>query len=174
MSNFNWSDLTAEFCNAAAAEAQSFERKEFTQDGEFKCTIKSANDQPAKDGSHRVSLLVVADTGESGWWNLNVGHASESVSRIARQQLARILAGAGLVGARGPEPLIGVKLTLKVTMKEWGDRAFPNFSIRSVEKSTAAAPVIAPKAPAPAPKKEVVLPPGFEPADDDDDDEIPF
>lgn len=161
------------FQNEAIAEAEGRSFKNFEEDGEYQVTITNAEQKLTRTGDAQISLRLKATTGESGFWNLLVGHngGASVAARIAQQQLALIVKAAGRP-VRDPSQMNGVSITVYVTMKEGNDGVVrPNF--RCIGKGSQA-PVdarvtkpVTPKVTKPAPVVQE------EPAADIDDD-IPF
>jgi len=72
-----WSAVnSAEFQNNAEAENElnggGF--KNFEEPGEYDLTIKAAEMRKTKAGDPKLTIRVRADSGESGFWDLLVGH----------------------------------------------------------------------------------------------------
>lgn len=162
------------FQNEAIAEVEGRSFKNFEEDGEYEVTITNAEQKLTRAGDPQISLRLKATTGESGFWNLLVGHSggTSTAARIAQQQLALIVKAAGRQ-VRDPSQLNGVSITVYVTIKEGGDGvARPNFRfVGKGSQAPVAAPVarpVAPKVVKPAPAMQE------EPAADIDDDDIPF
>lgn len=161
------------FQQEAVNELNEMSFKNFTQDGEYDVTITGGEQKLTKSGYPQISLRIKADTGESGFWNLLVGHdgGQSTAAKIAQQQLALIVKASGRV-VRDPSQLNGVRLVINVKMKEDnnGDPR-PNFRcIGSAGQTAAPAAPAKPVAPKAAPKP--VQP---EPAvDEEDDSDIPF
>ena len=127
-----WSAVnSAEFQNQAAAEheSQSGGFKKFTENGEYVLTIKNAEMRQTKAGYQKLTLRVQADSGESGFWDLLVGHGEgkSTAAKIAQQSLALILKYSG-AKASGPSALIGLRVKVWVKMEELdGYDASPRF-----------------------------------------------
>lgn len=158
------------FQNEAIAEAEGRSFKNFEEDGEYEVTITNAEQKLTRAGDPQISLRLKATTGESGFWNLLVGHGggTSTAARIAQQQLALIVKASGRP-VRDPSQLNGVSITVYVTMKEGSDGVLrPNF--RCVGKGSQA-PVAAPAA-KPAVQKAAPKPVQVEEVEEDDD--IPF
>ena len=115
---------SAETQNEAAAENESYGGGfiNFTETGEYDLTIKHAEMKPAKAGYPTLSLRVTADSGESGFWTLLVGHGDgkSTAARIAQRNLALILKYAG-AKAFGPEAMIGLRVKAWVKIEEGND-----------------------------------------------------
>lgn len=161
------------FQQEAVNELKETSFKDFTEDGEYDVTITGAEQKLTQSGYPQISLRVKADTGESGFWNLLVGHGDgvSTTAKIAQQQLALIVKASGRV-VRDPSQLNGVRLVVNVKMKEGSDgKVWPNFRcVGSAGQAAAPTAPAKPVAPKVAPKP--VLP---EPAiDEEDDNDIPF
>lgn len=163
------------FQNEAVAEAEGRSFKDFKEDGEYEVTITNAEQKLTRAGDAQISLRLKAATGESGFWNLLVGHSGGTsiAARIAQQQLALIVKAAGRA-VRSPSQLNGVSVTVYVTMKEGSDGVIrPNFRcVGAGSQAPVNALVTKPVTskvtkPAPAVQEEPA-------ADVDDDDDIPF
>lgn len=115
---------SAETQNTAAAENESRggSFKNFTEPGEYNLTIKHAEMKPARAGYPTLSLRVMADSGESGFWTLLVGHGDgkSTAAQIAQRNLALILKYAG-AKAFGPEAMIGLRVKVWVKMEKGSD-----------------------------------------------------
>ena len=115
---------SAETQSAAAAENESRGGGfiNFTEPGEYDLTIKHAEMKSAKAGYQTLSLRVQADSGESGFWTLLVGHGGgrSTAAQIAQRNLALILKYSG-AKAFGPEAMIGLRVKAWVKMEEGGD-----------------------------------------------------
>ena len=117
------------FQNEAIAETEGRSFKNFEEDGEYKVTISNAEQKLTRAGDPQISLRLKATTGESGFWNLLVGHGggASTAARIAQQQLAMIVKAVGRP-VRNPSQLNGASITVYVTMKEGSDGVVrPNF-----------------------------------------------
>lgn len=161
------------FQQEAVNELNEMLFKNFTEDGEYDVTITGAKQELAKLGYPQISLRIKADTGESGFWNLLVGHdgGQSLAAKIAQQQLALIVKAAGRV-VRDPSQLNGVRLVVNVRMKEDSNgEPRPNFRcIGNAGQTAAPATNAKPAAPKVAPK-----PAQHEPeVDEEYDDGIPF
>ena len=160
------------FQQEAINELNEASFKNFTEPGEYDVTITSAEQKLTKSGYPQISLRIKADTGESGFWNLLVGHdGGQSVAaKIAQQQLALIVKASGRV-IRDPSQLNGVRLVVNVKMKEDNNgEPRPNFRCiggagQTEVPGAPAKPVTQRVAPKPAQAAKE-----FDPADDD----IPF
>lgn len=110
---------SAEFQNKAAAQGPatgSFVN--FTQTGEYLLTIRNAEMRQAQAGYQKLTLRVQADSGETGFWDLLVGHGEgrSQTAAIAQQNLALILKYSG-ARATNPQGLIGLRVKVWVKMK---------------------------------------------------------
>lgn len=173
-----WSAVNStEFQNNAAAENESHGGgfKNFEEPGEYDLTIKAAEMKQTMAGDPKLTLRVRADSGESGFWNLLVGHGGgkSQAAKIAQQSLALILKYAGAKAA-APNALIGLRVKAWVKLEEGNDGvdrpAFRPIGVASGVQQTAPVPRPTPAAkPAakPAPQQQQA-------ADDLDDDDIPF
>lgn len=159
------------FQNEAIAEAEGRSFKKFEEDGEYEVTIANAEQKLTRAGDPQISLRLKATTGESGFWNLLVGHGggTSTAARIAQQQLALIVKASGHP-VRDPSQLNGVSITVYVTMKEGSD-GVPRPNFRCVGKGRQT-PVVAPVA-KPTSQKATPKPVQVEEVEEDDDD-IPF
>lgn len=115
---------SAETQNAAAAENESRGGGfiNFTESGEYNLTIKHAEMKSAKAGYPTLNLRVQADSGESGFWVLLVGHGDgkSTAAQIAQRNLALILKYSG-AKAFGPEAMVGLRVKVWVKMEEGSD-----------------------------------------------------
>ena len=173
-----WSVVNnTEFQNEAAAENESHGGgfNNFEEPGEYDLTIKAAEMKQTRAGDPKLTLRVLADSGESGFWDLLVGHGGgvSKAAKIAQQNLAMILKYAGAKAAN-PSALIGLRVKAWVKIEEGNDGierpVFRPIGVASgVEQAAPAsrpAPAAKPAAkPAPQPQPDV---------DDMDDDDIPF
>ena len=172
-----WSVVNStQFQNEASAENElhggGFEN--FTEPGEYDLTIKTAEMKQAKAGYPKLTLRVQADSGESGFWNLLVGHGggTSKAANIAQRNLALILKYAGAKAAN-PSALIGLRVKAWVKLEE-GDDGIERPAFRPIGVATGAQPAPASR-PAPATKPAAKPAPQPLPAEDDmDDDDIPF
>lgn len=108
-----------EFQNKAAAQGPatgSFVN--FTQTGEYLLTIRNAEMRPTQAGYQKLTLRVQADSGETGFWDLLVGHGGgqSQTAEIAQRNLALILKYSG-ARAANPQGLIGLRVKVWVKMK---------------------------------------------------------
>ena len=110
-----------EFQNQAVAENKSGsgEFKKFTRNGEYNLTINRAEIRQTKAGDQKLTLRVQADSGESGFWDLLVGHGGgrSQAAKIAQQSLALILKYSGAKAAN-PNALIGLRVKAWVKIEE--------------------------------------------------------
>lgn len=115
-----WSAVnSAEFQNKAAAQGPatgSFVN--FTQTGEYLLTIRNAAMSQTQAGYQKLTLRVQADSGETGFWDLLVGHGEgrSQTAEIAQRNLALILKYSG-ARATNPQGLIGLRVKVWVKMK---------------------------------------------------------
>lgn len=115
-----WSAVnSAEFQNKAAAQGPatgSFVN--FTQTGEYLLTIRNAEMRQTQAGYQKLTLRVQADSGETGFWDLLVGHGEgrSQTAEIAQRDLALILKYSG-ARATNPQGLIGLRVKVWVKMK---------------------------------------------------------
>lgn len=170
-----WSAVnSAEFQNQAATENKSGsgEFKRFTENGEYNLTIKNAEMRQTKAGDQKLTLRVQSDSGESGFWDLLVGHGGgqSQAAKIAQQSLALILKYSG-ARAANPGALIGLRVKAWVKMEE-RDGYEPSPRFRPIGAADGAQQAARP---APAAKPVNVAKPAPQPAADDiGDDDIPF
>lgn len=173
-----WSVVNnTEFQNEAASEneARGGGFKNFEEPGEYDLTIKSAEMRQTKAGDPKLTIRVQADSGESGFWDLLVGHGGgvSKAAKIAQQTLAVILKHAGAKAAN-PSAMIGLRVKAWVKLEEGNDGIE-----RPVFRPIGVASGVQQAAPAshPAPVKKPVSKPAPQPqsdADNLDDDDIPF
>lgn len=115
-----WSAVNStEFQNKAAAQGPatgSFVN--FTQTGEYLLTIRNAEMRQTQAGYQKLTLRVQADSGETGFWDLLVGHGEgrSQTAEIAQRNLALILKYSG-ARATNPQGLIGLRVKVWVKMK---------------------------------------------------------
>nr|DAR60770.1 MAG TPA: hypothetical protein [Caudoviricetes sp.] len=180
-----WSAVnSAEFQNQAVAENESAGGgfKKFTENGEYNLTIKNAEMRQTRAGYQKLTLRVQADSGESGFWDLLVGHGggTSTAAKIAQQSLAMILKYSGAKAAN-PSALIGLRVKTWVKMEEQdGYDPSPRFrpigpaegATKPVAKNPAAKPAASKPAAEKAPAKTVSQQ-DIEDAEFSDDD-IPF
>lgn len=175
-----WSAVNStEFQNNAAAENESHGGgfKNFEEPGEYDLTIKSAEIKQTRAGDPKLTLRVRADSGESGFWNLLVGHGGgkSQAAKIAQQSLALILKYAGAKAAN-PSALIGLRVRVWIKLEE-GNDGIERPAFRPIGAASGAQQAAPARHPAPA-AKPVANPapqPQQQPAADDlDDDDIPF
>lgn len=173
-----WSVVNStEFQNEAAAENELHGGgfKNFEEPGEYDLTIKAAEMKQTRAGDPKLTLRVLADSGESGFWDLLVGHGGgvSKAAKIAQQNLAMILKYSGAKAAN-PSALIGLRVKAWVKLEEGNDDierpVFRPIGVASGAQQ--AAPV---SHPAPAAKPAAKPAPQPQPdADHMDDDDIPF
>ena len=175
-----WSVVNnTEFQNEAAAESKSHGGgfKNFEEPGEYDLTIKAAEMKQTRAGSPKLTLRVQADSGESGFWDLLVGHGDgvSKAAKIAQQNLAMILKYSGAKAAN-PSALIGLRVKAWIKIEEGSDGIeHPVFrpigmasSAQQAAPASRPAPVAKPATkPAPQRQQQPV-------ADDLGDDDIPF
>lgn len=175
-----WSAVNnTEFQNNAAAENESHSGgfKNFEEPGEYDLTIKSAEMRQSRAGDPKLTIRVRADSGESGFWDLLVGHGGgeSQAAKIAQRSLALILKYAGAKAAN-PNALIGLRVKAWVKLEEGNDGierpVFRPIGAASGAQQAATAnrqgPAAKPVA-KPAPQQQQQPD-----ADDLDDDDIPF
>lgn len=175
-----WSVVNnTEFQNEAAAESESHGGgfNNFEEPGEYDLTIKAAEMRQTKAGDPKLTLRVQADSGESGFWDLLVGHGGgvSKAAKIAQQNLAMILKYSGAKAAN-PSALIGLRVKAWVKLEEGNDGIErPVFRpIGMASGARQAAPVSHP-APAAKPAAKPAPQQRLQPdAGDLDDDDIPF
>lgn len=166
--------------NEAAAESEKYGGgfMNFVEPGEYDLTIKHAEMRQTKTGYQKLTLRVQADSGESGFWDLLVGHGGgqSQAAKIAQQSLALILKYSG-ANAFGPEALAGVRVKAWVNIEEGSDGIErPKFrpigaaegARKAAHTTSAAKPAPATK-PAPKPRVDEDIP-----NDNLGDDDIPF
>lgn len=169
-----WSVVNnTEFQNEAAAENESRGDgfKDFEEPGKYDLTIKAAEMKQTKAGDPKLTLRVRADSGESGFWNLLVGHGGgvSKAAKIAQQNLAMILKYTGAKAAN-PSALIGLRVKAWVKPEE-GNDGVKRPAFRPIGVASGALQATPESRPAPAAKPV----PQPKPAVDDlDDDDIPF
>lgn len=175
-----WSAVNStKFQNNAAAENESHGGgfKDFEEPGEYDLTIKDAKMKQTRAGDPKLVLRVRADSGESGFWDLLVGHGGgkSQAAKIAQQSLALILKYADAKAAN-PNELIGLRVKAWVKLEEGNDGVerpvFRPIGVASgvQQAATASHPAPAAKYTAePAPQQQ--WRPGVDSLDDDD---IPF
>lgn len=175
-----WSVVNnTEFQNEAAAENASHGGgfKNFEEPGEYDLTIKGAEMKQTRAGDPKLTLRVLADSGESGFWDLLVGHGGgvSKAAKIAQQNLAMVLKYAGAKAAN-PSALIGLRVKAWVKLEE-GNDGVERPSFRPVGMASGAKQAAPVSHPAPAAKPVAKPAPQQQPqpaADDLDDDDIPF
>lgn len=171
-----WSVVNnTEFQNEAAAENKSRGGgfKNFEEPGEYDLTIKGAEMKQTKAGDPKLTLRVQADSGESGFWDLLVGHGggTSKAAKIAQQNLAMILKYSGAKAAN-PSALIGLRVKAWVRLEE-GNDGIERPVFRPIGMASGAQQVTQASRPAPA-AKPAAKPVPQPAADDLDDDDIPF
>lgn len=175
-----WSAVNnAEFQNQAAAENELHGGgfKNFEEPGEYDLTIKAAEMKRTRVGDPKLALRVWADSGESGFWDLLVGHGGgvSKAARIAQQNLAMILKYSSAKAAN-PSALIGLRVKAWVKLEE-GNDGIERPVFRPIGAASGAKQVAPATRPAPAAKPDdKPAPRGVQQpaADDLDDDDIPF
>lgn len=175
-----WSAVNStEFQNNVAAENESYGGgfKDFEEPGEYDLTIKAAEMKQTRAGDPKLALRVRADSGESGFWDLLVGHGGgkSQAAKIAQQSLALILKYAN-AKANNPSALIGLRVKVWVKLEEGNDGIKrPIFRPIGVASGAQQAATASHKAPASnhvaTPAQQRQQQPD---ADDMDDDDIPF
>ena len=120
-----WSVVNnTEFQNKATAKNESHGGgfKNFEEPGEYDLTIKGAEMKQTRAGDPKLTLRVRADSGESGFWDLLVGHGegASKAAKIAQQNLAMILKYAGAKAAN-PSALVGLRVKAWVKIEEGND-----------------------------------------------------
>lgn len=175
-----WSVVNStEFQNEAAAEneARGGRFKNFKKSGEYDLTIKATEMKQTKAGDPKLTLRVQADSGESGFWDLLVGHGGgvSKAAKIAQQDLAMILKYSGAKAAN-PSALIGLRVKVWVKLEEGNDGVErPVFRPIGVASATQHAGPASRPAPAANPAAKPAPQHQPQPADDDmGDDDIPF
>lgn len=173
-----WSAVNStEFQNEAAAENESRGGgfKNFEEPGEYDLTIKAAEMGRTRAGDPKLTLRVQADSGESGFWNLLVGHGGgeSQAAKIAQQSLALILKYAGAKAAN-PNALIALRVKAWVKLEE-GNDGIGRPVFRPIGAASGARQSVNTGRPTPAAKPATKPAPQPQPAADDlDDDDIPF
>ena len=163
-----WSVVNnTEFQNEAAAENESHGGgfRNFEEPGEYDLTIKFAE----------MTLRVLADSGESGFWDLLVGHGggTSKAAKIAQQNLAMILKYSAAKAAN-PSALIGLRVKAWVRLEE-GNDGIERPVFRPIGVASGAQQAAPVSHPAPATKPAAKPVPQPQPAEDVmDDDDIPF
>lgn len=174
-----WSVVNnTDFQNEAVTENKSHGGgfKNFEEPGEYDLTIKSAEMKQTRAGDPKLTLRVLADSGESGFWDLLVGHGGgkSQAAKIAQQSLALILKYAGAKAAN-PSALAGLRVKAWVKIEE-GNDGIERPSFRPIgaaddsRPAPASRPVLAEKPAAKSAPQQQHQPV----ADDLDDDDIPF
>lgn len=169
-----WSVVNnTQFQNEAAAknEAHGGGFKNFEEPGEYDLTIKAAEMKRTKAGDPKLTLRVQADSGESGFWDLLVGHGGgvSKAAKIAQQNLAMVLKYAGAKAAN-PSALIGLRVKAWVKLEE-GNDGIERPAFRPIGVASGARQAANASHPAPAAK---TAPQPQSTADDLNDDDIPF
>lgn len=173
-----WSVVNnTEFQNEAVTENESHGGgfKKFEEPGEYDLTIKAAEMRQTKAGDPKLTLRVLADSGESGFWDLLVGHGGgvSKAAKIAQQNLAMILKYAGAKAAN-PSALIGLRVKAWVKLEE-GNDGIERPVFRPIGVADGAQQVAPASRPEPAAKPAAKPAPQPQTAADDlDDDDIPF
>ena len=174
-----WSVVNnTKFQNEAAAESEARGGgfKNFEESGEYDLTIKAAEMKQTKAGHPKLTLRVQADSGESGFWDLLVGHGGgiSKAAKIAQQNLAMVLKYAGAKAAN-PSAMIGLRVKVWVKLEEGSDGIErPAFRPIGVASGAQPAPASRPS-PATKPAAKPAPQPQQQPdADDLGDDDIPF
>lgn len=173
-----WSVVNnTEFQNEAAAENASHGGgfKNFEEPGEYDLTIKAAEMKQTKAGDPKLTLRVLADSGESGFWDLLVGHGGgvSKAAKIAQQNLAMVLKYAGAKAAN-PSALIGLRVKAWVKLEE-GNDGIERPVFRPIGVASGAQQAASASRPVSAAKPAAKPVPQSQPAADDlDDDDIPF
>lgn len=175
-----WSVVNnTEFQNNAAAENESHGGgfKNFEEPGEYDLTIKAAEMKQTKAGDPKLTLRVRADSGESGFWDLLVGHGGgkSKAAKIAQQSLALILKYTGAKAAN-PNALIGFRVKAWVKLEE-GNDGIERPTFRPIGVASGAQQAAHASRPAPVTKPATKPAPQQQPkpdADNLDDDDIPF
>lgn len=172
-----WSVVNStEFQSNAVAENESHggEFKNFEEPGEYDLTIKHAEMKQTRAGDPKLALRVRADSGESGFWDLLVGHGGgkSQAAKIAQQSLALILKYAGAKAAN-PNALIGLRVKVWVKVEE-GTDGIERPVFRPIGVASGAQP-------APESRPALAAKPAAKPAQqrqqpdaDNLDDDIPF
>lgn len=173
-----WSVVNStKFQNEVAAENESYGGgfKNFEEPGEYDLTIKSAEMKQTRAGDPKLTLRVRADSGESGFWDLLVGHGNgvSKAAKIAQRDLALVLAYAGAKAA-SPNALIGLRVKVWVKLEE-GTDGIERPVFRPIGVASGAQHAAPESRPATATKPAAKPAPQQQPiADDLDDDDIPF
>ena len=169
-----WSVVNStEFQNEAAAENELHGGgfMDFKEPGEYDLTIKAAEMKQTRAGDPKLTIRVQADSGESGFWNLLVGHGGgvSQAAKIAQQNLAVLLKYAGAKAAN-PSAMIGLRVKAWVKLEE-GNDGIERPVFRPIGVASGAKPAPASR-PAPAAKPAAEPAPQQQPTEGDDD--IPF
>ena len=175
-----WSVVNGtEFQNEAAAESASHGGgfRDFEEPGEYDLTIKAAEMKQTRAGDPKLTLRVLADSGESGFWDLLVGHGGgkSQAAKIAQQSLALILKYAGAKAAN-PSALIGLRMKAWVKLEE-GNDGVDRPVFRPIGVASGARQADPARRPAPAANPASTPAPQQQPrpaADTLGDDDLPF
>lgn len=175
-----WSVVNnTQFQNEAAAENEAHGGgfKNFEEPGEYDLAIKAAEMKQTRAGDPKLTLRVQADSGESGFWDLLVGHGRgvSKAAKIAQQNLAMILKYSGAKAAN-PSSLIGLRVKAWVKLEE-GNDGIERPVFRPIGAASGAQQAAPKSHPAPAAKPAAKPAPQQQPqpdADDLGDDDIPF
>lgn len=174
-----WSVVNStEFQNEAAAENESRGGgfKNFEEPGEYDLTIKAAEMKQTRAGDPKLTLRVQADSGESGFWDLLVGHGGgvSKAAKIAQQNLAMILKYSGAKAAN-QSALLGLRVKAWVKLEE-GNDGIERPVFRPIGVASGAQQATPASRPAPAAKPAAKPVPQQQPQPDADDldDDIPF
>ena len=175
-----WSVVNnTEFQNEAASEndAHGGGFKNFEEPGEYDLTIKAAEMKQTRAGDPKLTLRVRADSGESGFWDLLVGHGKgvSKAAKIAQRDLALVLAYAA-AKATNPSALIGLRVKAWVKIEE-DNNGVNRPAFRPIGAASGTQQAAPASRPAPAAKPATKPAPQQQPqpdADDLGDDDIPF
>lgn len=173
-----WSVVNStEFQNQATAENESHGGgfKNFEEPGEYDLTIKAAEMKQTRAGDSKLTLRVRADSGESGFWDLLVGHGGgvSKAAKIAQQNLAMVLKYSGAKAAN-PSALIGLRVKAWVRLEE-GNDGIERPVFRPIGMASGAQQAARVSHPTPTAKPAAKPVPQPQPAADNlDDDDIPF
>lgn len=175
-----WSAVNnTEFQNNAAAENELHGGgfKDFEKPGEYDITIKSAKMNKTRAGDQKLTLRVRADSGESGFWDLLVGHGGGVgvTANIAQQNLALILKYADAKAAN-PSALVGLRVRVWVKLED-GNDGFERPVFRPIGVASGAQQAATASHQASAAKPVAKSVPKQQPqpdAEDLNDDDIPF
>lgn len=174
-----WSVVNnTDFQNEAVAENESHGGgfKNFEEPGEYDLTIKAAAMKQTKAGDPKLTLRVLADSGESGFWDLLVGHGggASKAAKIAQQNLSMILKYAGAKAAN-TNALLGLRVKAWVKLEEGSD-GIERPAFRPIGVASGAQQAAKASHPAPAARPAAKPVPQRQQPDEDglDDDDIPF